>query len=118
MEIAWQRILPVIVSIVVIIGVAIIRQYSKTLAAVTATMPINIPLAMWIVFSGSENDSQTRIEFSEGMLVGIFPTVLFLAVVFLTTRAGWTLVPTLILGYAVWGIALLLLLGLRRLVGF
>lgn len=118
MEIAWQRVLPVAVSIVVIIAVAIIRQYSKTLAAITATMPINIPLAMWIVFSGSENDAQTRIEFSEGMLVGIFPTVLFLAVVFLTTRAGWSLVPTLVAGYVIWGIALLLLLGVRRLLGF
>lgn len=118
MEIAWQRVLPVIVSILVIIAVAIVRQYSKTLAAITATMPINIPLAMWIVFSGSENDPQTRIDFTEGMLTGIFPTVIFLIVIFLTTRAGWTLIPTLIAGYIVWGAALLLLLGLRRMIGF
>jgi heme A synthase len=118
MEIVWHRVLPVLVSILVIIGIAIIREYSKTLAAITATMPINIPLGMWIVFSGSENDPQSRIQFAEGMLMGIFPTVIFLAVVFFTTRAGWSLIPTLFVGYIVWGIALLLLLGLRRIVGF
>ena len=47
---ALRQILPVIVSILIIIAVAILRNYSKTLAAIFATMPINIPLSLWIIY--------------------------------------------------------------------
>ena len=43
MYIDWSRIAPVIVSIAVIIVIAIVRQYSQTLVAITVTMPLNIP---------------------------------------------------------------------------
>ncbi len=117
MVIAWERILPVIVSIGVIIGVAILREYSKTLAAITATMPINVPLTMWIVYSTTENDTAGRVQFVEGLLLGIAPTVVFLIVVWLVARAGWALVPTIAAGYSGWGIALLLVFALRRILG-
>lgn len=113
MSIDWQRIAPVIVSIIIIIAVAIARNYSKTFAAIAATMPINVPLAMWIVFA-SDNDQTSRAQFSEGMLIGIFPTVAFLIVSMIVVRAGWSLVPTIIVGYITWGIALLVLLAVRR----
>ena len=113
MTLDWGRIAPVIVSIFIIIAVAIARNYSKTFAAIAATMPINVPLAMWIVFA-NDNDQTSRAQFSEGMLLGIFPTVAFLIVSMFVVRAGWSLVPTIIVGYVVWGIALLILLGIRR----
>ncbi len=115
MQIAWTRILPVIVSILVIIAVALLREYNKTFAAIAATMPINIPLALWIAFSANETDQASREQFAEGLLIGILPTLLFLAVVWLAVRAGWKLVPTVAAGYAVWGVALLALIGLQRL---
>ncbi len=46
MTIDWSRVTPVLISIGIIIGIAILRQYSKTIAAIAATMPINIPLRM------------------------------------------------------------------------
>lgn len=117
MEIAWPRVLPVIVSILVILAVAVLREYSKTFAAIAATMPINVPLALWIAFSAGDVDQTARTAFAQGLLIGIFPTVLFLVVAWLAVRAGWALIPTIAAGYAVWGIALLALLGLQRLLG-
>lgn len=106
MAIDWQRVLPVLVSIAIIIAVAIARQYSRTLAAILATMPINVPLGMWVVYAGADGDAAQMETFSRGMLIGIFPTVLFIAATYWAFKAGWTLVPTLILGYVIWGAAL------------
>ncbi len=111
--IAWERVLPVVVSIGVILLVAVLREHSRTFAAIAATMPINVPLALWIVFS-ADNDSTSRAAFAEGLLIGIFPTVLFLIVSWLVVRAGWPLIPTLVAGYAAWGIGLGALLLVRR----
>jgi hypothetical protein len=111
--IAWERVLPVVVSIGVIILVAILREHSRTFAAIAATMPINVPLALWIVFS-ADNDATSRTAFAEGLLIGIFPTVLFLIVSWLVVRAGWPLIPTLVAGYVAWGLGLGALLLIRR----
>ncbi len=55
----WQQVVPVVASILTIIVIAVVRVYSKTLAAITATMPVTIPLALWIVYSGSSGDRTT-----------------------------------------------------------
>jgi hypothetical protein len=110
-----QRILPVIISIIIIILVAILRYYSPRVAAITATMPINIPLALWVVYSGTQGDKATMIEFSEGMLLGILPTIIFLIVTWLLLRAGWQLIPVIGSGYAAWGVALFAAFMLRNL---
>lgn len=106
MTIDWQRILPVIVSILIIIGIAIARQYSRTLASILATMPINVPLGLWVVWAGADGDPKQMETFSQGMLLGIFPTVFFIAAAYLCFKAGLTLIPTLIIGYVVWGVTL------------
>jgi hypothetical protein len=111
------RVLPVVVSILIIIAVAVLREYSKTFAAIAATMPINVPLALWIAFSAGDTDQSARIQFAEGLLIGIMPTVLFLVVAWLAVRAGWSLGPTIAAGYAVWGMSLLALIGLQRVLG-
>lgn len=113
MIIAWERVLPVVVSIGVILLVAVLREYSRTFAAIAATMPINVPLALWIVFS-ADTDPVSRIAFSQGLLIGIFPTVLFLIVSWMVVRAGWSLIPTIVAGYVAWGVALGAIMLLRR----
>lgn len=116
-DIAWGRVLPVLVSIGIIILIAILREYSKTLAAITATMPVNIPLALWIMSSAEEGDRVVMESFTGSLVVGIGPTVLFLIVVWLAARAGWTIVPMLIAGYAAWGLALGAILLIRHFAG-
>lgn len=111
----WDEILPVLVSIVVIVLVAVLRRQSELAAAITATMPLNAPLGLWIVYAaaGGERGSVTR--FTSGMVVGILPSLGFLLVVWLAARAGMRLAPMIVLGYAAWGIGLGALLLVRRL---
>ena len=49
-----QDILPVLVSIAVIVLVAVVEKQSKLIAAITATMPMTAPLALWIVYSSAD----------------------------------------------------------------
>jgi len=102
------RILPVIVSILIIIVVAILRNQSRLLAAIIATMPINIPLALWVLSAGDNFDQADMQTVTQQMLVAIVPSMVFIVIVYITSRIGWSLVPMLLAGYAGWGILLLL----------
>jgi hypothetical protein len=109
-----QNIVPVIVSITVIILVAVLQRHSKLAAAITATMPLSMPLALWIVYASAGGDRGTMTQFSRGMLIGMVPTIGFVVVVWLAARADMKLVPMLLVGYGVWGIILALVVTLRR----
>lgn len=113
MTIHWERIAPVIVSILIIIAIAILRQYSAVFASIAAVMPINVPLGMWIVAAGDDNPKEALSTFSEALLVNIIPTIAFLVVAWQMTKAGYGLLPTIGVGYAVWGVGLLLIFALR-----
>jgi F0F1-type ATP synthase assembly protein I len=113
----WQQdILPVAVSIVIIILIAVLKNVSSTLAAITGTMPVNIPLSLWIFYASKGDDTEAVSDFIGAMIMGLVPTFLFVVVAWLATRAGWKLVPTLIAGYITWGVVLGIVLGVRRLV--
>ncbi len=114
----WQEVVPVVISVLVIILVAVIEKQSKLIAAVTATMPLGIPLALWIVYSSSRGEKVAVERFTQSMVVGIIPTVIFAIAAWLAARAGWKLLPILGAGYAAWLATLLLLLALRRWLAF
>ena len=57
-------------------------------------------------------------EFSQGMLLGVVPTLGFLVAVWVAARFGMKLIPILLIGYATWGIGVAILIGLRKLFGF
>jgi mannose/fructose/N-acetylgalactosamine-specific phosphotransferase system component IID len=116
MQIEWSRVIPVIVSIIIIILVAILRQYSKMFAAIAATMPINIPLGMWIIYAG--DDKQTALaDFSEAVMINILPTLAFIVTAWLMAKAGHALLPTILVGYLVWGVCLGAVLIIRAQLG-
>jgi hypothetical protein len=113
----WQRILPVVVSILIIISVAVVRQYSKTLAPILATMPINIPLALWIVYSAEGGNQNTLEQFNRDLLINILPTIVFMVIIWQASRAHWSLLPMIGAGYLGWALSLGTLLVVRRLIG-
>ncbi len=115
MEIAWGRVLPVIVSIIIIITIAVLREYSKTLAAIAATMPINLPLGMWLVY-GSSTKAEME-QFTRSLALNLIPTFAFVVIAWLAARAGWKLIPMVVAGYAGWGVGLFLLMLMRRAIG-
>jgi len=119
-----QDILPVILSIIVIILVAILEKQSKLIAALTATMPLAAPLALWIVhrtaalvYSSNAGDKTAVSQFSLSLLLGLLPTFAFLIAVWLSARAGMKLVPMILTGYGVWGAGAMILYLLRDTLG-
>jgi hypothetical protein len=113
----WESWVTVVVSIVVIILVAVVQRYSRTLAAITATMPLNIPLSLWIVSTASGEDRAGVTQFMDGMLWGILPTVVFVIAAWLAVRAGWKVGPTIVVGYVAWAAAVAVFFSVRRWVG-
>jgi hypothetical protein len=111
----WHEVIPVFVSLTVIILVAVLQRQSKLIAAVTATMPVTIPLALWIVYSSNQGEKLAVEQFSRGLVLGIIPTMAFAVALWIGARLGLKLLPMIVLGYAVWGSTLTLLLLLRRL---
>ena len=112
-----QDIVPVLLSIVVIVLVAVLERQSKLFAALTATMPLTAPLALWIVYSSNGGERQAVSNFSLSLLLGLLPTLAFLVTVVFAARAGMNLVPMIVTGYSVWGIGALILYLLRNTLG-
>jgi uncharacterized membrane protein (GlpM family) len=112
-----QDALPVLLSIVVIVLVAVVEKQSKLIAAITATMPIGASLALWIVYSANDGNQETMERFGLGLLLGLMPTMGFLVAAWLAARAGLKLIPMYLVGYGVWGVGVALLLVLRRALG-
>ena len=112
-----QTILPVILSILIIILIAILERHSRFVAAITATMPLGAPLALWIVYASAKGEPGAVTEFSFGMLIGVLPTLGYLLVAWLAAREGWRLVPILLSGFGAWGIGLIILVTLKRIFG-
>jgi predicted neutral ceramidase superfamily lipid hydrolase len=95
--------LPVAVSVLVIILVALLQNQSQLVAAVTATMPTKVPLALWVVYAANQGKKEIMESFSRSMVISIIPSFGFLLAAWLAASAGWRLIPTLLAGYAVWG---------------
>jgi hypothetical protein len=114
----WNEVLPVIVSICVIIAIAILKKYSDSFAAVAATMPINIPLGMWVFMAGRENDNEALTNFTGALFMNMMPTLLFIVAAWLILRSGGNLISAVIIGYIVWAISLALLYAARNFFGF
>ncbi len=112
-----SEVLPVAVSITVLILIAVIQRQSRVIAAVTATTPVTIPLALWIVYSSTRGERKLIEQFTGGLVSGIIPTVMFVIAVYLGTRLGLKLVPTLLVGYLTWGLTLGVMFLVRRWMG-
>ncbi len=101
-----QKSLPIITSIVIILIVAVLRERSRTLAAILGTMPINMPLVMWIIWSTPDTTQPIMLGFVRSLVIGMVPTMLWLAIVYLALRGGWQLWSALLSGYVAWGVLL------------
>ena len=110
-------IIPVFLSILVIILVAVFEKQSKLFAALTATMPLASPLALWIVYSSNAGDRAAVSQFSLSLLLGLLPTMAFLLTVWLAARTGMKLAPMILSGYGVWAVGAVILYLLRNTLG-
>lgn len=113
----WQDVFPVIVSLFIIIMVALLQRQSKALAAILATMPIITPLSLWIIYEATYGERRAVSQYTQGLVIGIIPTLFFIITLWLTSRAGLKLAPMLVVSYCVWGIVLTIELGLKKWMG-
>jgi hypothetical protein len=112
-----QDVLPVVMSILVIITIAVVEKQSKTLAAITAVMPVTAPLALWIVYSSSGGEQTAMNEFTSGLIMGLIPTFGFVIAAWLAARAGLKIGPIILTGYSAWAVITGIIFMLRKLLG-
>ena len=117
MNLKMQDVLPVVLSVLIIVLVAVFEKQSKLFAAITATMPLTIPLALWIVYTSSGGEKASVTNFTQSLVLSLLPTLAFAVTIWLAARAGMKLVPILLSGYAVWALGTGLLILLRRWLG-
>ncbi len=101
--VSWQKAIPVVSSILIILAVAFLRERSKTLAAILATMPINIPLGLWVLFGAGDADPALVALFLRALLPGLVASLVWVGVVFALVQVGFGLWLSVLLGYAAWG---------------
>jgi hypothetical protein len=99
-----QKSLPVISSILIILVVALLRDRSKTLATIFATMPINMPLALWVLASGGPENSDALTTYVRSFIIGLVPAFIWLGLVYAGLKLGWGLLGAIAGGYAVWAV--------------
>lgn len=99
-----QKTLPVLTSIAIILLVAFLRDRSRTAAAILATMPLNIPLALWVVAGSTGDDPRALADFTRTLIISLLPAFLWLGVVYLAVRAGWGLPGAIAAGYGAWAV--------------
>jgi hypothetical protein len=112
-----NEIAPVLISITILIFVATIQKQSKIVAAITATMPVTIPLSLWIVYSSTRGEQQAMEKYTQGMVSGIIPTVAFTIALYVGARLGLKLGWIILLGYSTWAATLVVTMGVRRWLG-
>jgi hypothetical protein len=114
----WNEVIPVIVSICIIIAVALLKKVSTEFAAIAATMPINIPLGIWVFMSGGDKSNQDLTSFTGAIFINMMPTLLFIVAAWFVLRNGGNIIMAIGIGYLVWGIALGLLYLIKNYFGF
>ncbi|HEV8438151.1 MAG TPA: hypothetical protein VGT40_08655 [Methylomirabilota bacterium] len=98
-----EKIVPVLVSVVIIVLVAVVQARSRDLAAILAVMPLTMPLAAWIVFSASGGDHRQTAEFVRSMFAAYLPTLIFVGVLWYGFRQAWPFPIVILLAFGVWG---------------
>jgi H+/Cl- antiporter ClcA len=86
----------------VIVAVALVQARSRHLAALLATMPLTMPLAMWIVFSASGGSHQQTGAFVRSMMIGQVAGVVFVVACWLALGRQWPLPVVLLVGAVGW----------------
>jgi len=101
-----ERFGPVAASILIIIVIAVLRERSKAFAAIAATMPMNITLALWLIYSADGTTQTEVVAFVRSMAFGVFASFCWLLAVWVGARAGLRLGWLLLIGYGTWGLLL------------
>jgi F0F1-type ATP synthase assembly protein I len=90
------------VSLGVIVTCTRIGARMPTLGGLIATMPLTSLIVLLWLASDHPGDHRLLKEYTQGVLWGIIPTILFFGVVLVVLQRGWQLPAVLGTGFAVW----------------
>jgi uncharacterized membrane protein (GlpM family) len=93
-------------SVAVIILVSAVQQRSRFLAAVLSSMPLMAPLALWVVFAGSNGDHDKSAEFVGAMVPGVIATLGFVVGTYVALKYRLSFPWVLMTGAASWLVVL------------
>jgi hypothetical protein len=97
-----EQVVPVVLSVLIIVLVAVVQERSRHLAALIAAVPLTAPLAMWIVFSATQGDHSQTADFAASMLVGFVASLIFVVACWFGFRQQWSFPSVLVFGSAIW----------------
>lgn len=86
----------------ILVAVALLSERFRGVAGILTAMPLQIPLAMWIVYSSTGGSAQSTAEFAHGAVLGIVPTGIFCLVCWGALSRGLALPHVLLLAYGIW----------------
>jgi uncharacterized membrane protein (GlpM family) len=97
-----DRVVPVLLSVLIVVLVAVVQEQSRHLAAIIATMPLTAPLAMWVVFSASRGDQRQTADFVGSMVLGSVASLVFVLACWFGLWRQWGFSVSLGVAAAVW----------------
>ncbi|HYN89235.1 MAG TPA: hypothetical protein VER55_11920 [Ardenticatenaceae bacterium] len=77
-----------LIAIAIITLVTLVSQSSQRLAGIISTMPVNITVGLWVVYSVGGSRPQATAPLALAMLWGLIPTMLFTATCWYLLRRG------------------------------
>jgi hypothetical protein len=90
-----NKVVPVLVSIAIIVLVSVVKEKSRFLVAVLTSMPVLMPMALWVVWSASKGNHEQTAEFAGSLVLGVAATLAFVTGTWIALRQnldfGWRL---------------------------
>ena len=89
-------------AMVILVIVAFIGERYRNIAGLLTSMPLQIPLAMWIVYTSTGGQSEQTAQFARAAFYGIVPTAMFCLTCWLVLAKGWPFPRVVMTAYGVW----------------
>lgn len=66
-----------IIGVLVLISVSLLQKRYPFLAAITSSMPVMVPITLWMLLSDNGNNSTEGFEYTSSLVIGVFATLCF-----------------------------------------
>ncbi len=97
-----QFFLKLLITNVIIISCTLIGKKFPSLGGLIATMPLTSLLVLIWLHSDDPGNHRLMVSYTEGVLWGIIPTILFFAVAYFCFNKQFSLPLALAAGFSVW----------------
>jgi hypothetical protein len=108
-----QRIYQLLISFSILTAMAFVSERSHVLASVLSVMPLNITFGLWFISTRTDSSAVLLADYSRMATFGLIPTMLFTATCWFGFRQGWPFGRVVVVGYAVWLVAMGLYRGIE-----